>query len=154
MVGLLAVFAGFGMLFGAIMQSKSRDWVAGGDGWLMLMHQREPRAWVRTDRLVHIDLKPTYAGEGDRDPHLTLRDDEGRELQTWLATFRAEAAAALLAGIQRSAEDYLLAGPDSGTAQAAVTALYEMAAAAPPVPASQRRSAPARRPSRRPPQSL
>ncbi len=101
-------------------------WVAGGDGWLMLLRGREPRAWVRTGRLVDIRLEPKYAGEGDWEPYLTLRDNEGRELRTWLSKLPAEAVPSLLAGIGQSAEDSL-ADLSSATAQALLTALDELA---------------------------
>jgi hypothetical protein len=78
-------------------------WVAGGDGWLMLLRGREPRAWVRTSRLAQVSLESKYQGEGDYQPHLTLRDNAGRELKTWLSKLSAEAAVSLLAGIDQSA---------------------------------------------------
>jgi len=101
-------------------------WVAGGDGWLMMLRGRQPRAWVRTGRLVHISLESRYEGEGDYAPHLTLRDDEGRELGTWLSKLPAEAAASLLEGIRRSSGAEL-ADLSSAQAQAAVTAIAELA---------------------------
>jgi hypothetical protein len=126
----LFVFAGFGMLFLALMQAKN-PWVAGGTGWLMLLRGRGCLAWVRTGRLVHVSLKPKYAGDGDWEPLLSLRDDEGRELQAWLSKLPAGAAASLLAGIERSAEASL-ADLGSTTAQAAVAALRNLAGAGPP----------------------
>jgi hypothetical protein len=65
------LFALGGLLF--------RDtWVAGGDGWLMLLPGQEPRGWVRTSRLAHVSLESKHEGEGDYRPHLTLRDATGR----------------------------------------------------------------------------
>jgi hypothetical protein len=109
-----------------LLEREKRAWVAGGDGWLMLLQARKPRSWVRTDRLVSIRLAEVYAGEDEWKPHLTLRDDQGREVGTWLSHVPAEAAASLLAGIGRSAEDSLT-NLDSSTTQAAVTALHRLA---------------------------
>jgi hypothetical protein len=131
----LFVFAGFGMLFLALMQTRNPR-VAGGDGWLMLLRGRGSPAWVRTDRLVHVSLEPKYAGDGDWEQCLTLRDDEGRELQAWLSKLPAGAAASLLAGIEQSAKA-TRAGLGSTTAQAAVAALHKRAGATIPAPAPQ-----------------
>jgi len=83
-------------------------WLAGGDGWLMLLRGREPLAWVRTTRLTDISVVSRYEGEGDYAPYLTLRDTDGRELRTWLRKLPAEAPAALLEGIGQSSEAGLL----------------------------------------------
>jgi hypothetical protein len=133
--GSWLVFAGSGMLFLALLQTRNPR-VAGGDGWLMLLGGRGSEAWVRTDRLVHVSIEPRYAGDGDWEQSLRLRDDEGRELQVWLSKLPAGAAASLLAGIERSAE---AAGADVGstTARAAVEALYELAGATTPAPSPQ-----------------
>jgi hypothetical protein len=69
----------------------------------MLLRGQEPRGWVRTSRLAHVSLESKHEGEGDYRPHLTLRDDTGRELKTWLSKLPAEAVASLLAGIDESA---------------------------------------------------
>jgi hypothetical protein len=98
-------------------------WVAGGDGWLMLLKGRQQRGWVRTSRLRYVSLDSKYQGEGDHAPHLTLRDDAGRELKTWLSKLPADAAASLLAGIVESARAGLI-DPGSPTVSAAVTALH------------------------------
>jgi hypothetical protein len=97
-------------------------WVAGGEGWLMLLRGREPRAWVRTGRLAQVSLDSKYEGEGDFRPHLTLRDDTGRELKVWVWKLPADAAASLVAGIDQSARAGLL-DPGSPEVSAAVTAL-------------------------------
>ena len=111
--------------------------VAGGDGWLMLLRRRRCQAWVRTDRLASVSLEfPREDGSGDVKPLLTLRDDEGRELRTSLSALTQQAAASLLTGIGQSAEDSL-ADLDSPAAQAAVTALQELARATPPPTAPQ-----------------
>lgn len=109
-----------------LLEREKRAWVAGGDGWLMLLQARKPRSWVRTDRLVSIRLTEAYAGEDEWKPHLALRDDEGREVGTWLSDVPTEAAASLLAGIGRSAEDSL-ANLGSPATAAAVTALHRLA---------------------------
>jgi hypothetical protein len=129
--GSLLVFAGFGMLFLALMQTRNPR-VAGGDGWLMLLRGRGSAVWVRTDRLVHISLEPRYAGDGDVEPYLRLRDDEGRELGIWLSKLPAGAAACLLDGIGRSAQA-ALADTGSVAAHAAVMELHKLAGAGPPV---------------------
>jgi hypothetical protein len=101
-------------------------WIAGGEGWLMLLRGREPRAWVRTSRLSYIGVESKHRGEGDYRPHLTLRDDAGRELKTWLSRLPADAVASLLAGIDLSAQAGLV-DPGSPEVSAAVTALHERA---------------------------
>ncbi len=103
--------------------------VAGGDGWLMLLRRRRCQTWVRTGRLVSVSLEFPRSGDDIR-PLLTLRDDEGRELRTPLSALTQGAAASLLAGIGQSAEDSL-ADLGSPAAQAAVTALHELARADP-----------------------
>jgi len=128
--GSWVVFAGSGMLFLALLQTRNPR-VAGGDGWLMLLRGRGSAVWVRTDRLVHVSLEPRYAGDGDVEPYLTLRDDQGRELQTWLSKLPAGAAASLLDGIERSAEA-ALADTGSAAAHAAVIELHKLAGAGPP----------------------
>jgi hypothetical protein len=100
------------------------SWVAGGEGWLMLLRGREPRAWVRTSRLSYIGLE--FKHQGDYRPQLTLRDSAGHELKTWLSNLSAEAATSLLAGIDLSAQAGLV-DPGSPGVSAAVTALHERA---------------------------
>jgi hypothetical protein len=102
-----------------------RTWVAGGDGWLMLVRGRTPLRWVLTSRLAHVAVH--NQGDGDYQPYLTLRDDEGRELEVWLSKLTGEAAAALLAGIAESAEAGL-ADLSSDGVRAALTAVAEQAA--------------------------
>lgn len=83
-------------------------WVAGGDGWLMLLRGREPLAWVRTGGLTHIIVVSKYEGLGDYAPHLTLRDADGRELKAWLRKLPAEGVTSLIEGTGRSSEAGLL----------------------------------------------
>jgi hypothetical protein len=100
-------------------------WVAGGDGWLMLLRGRHPLAWVRTSRLVHVSVEPKHRsgdGSGEYEPYLTVRDSEGRELQTWLRKLPRDGAASLLEGIRRSSAAGL-ADVESAQASAAVAAL-------------------------------
>lgn len=92
-------------------------WMAGADGWLMLLSGCRSRAWVRTSRLVHVGAEST--GEGYQASYLTLRDDEGRELRMPVKKLTAEAAASLLAGVRRS-PGADLAGPSSRAAVAAL----------------------------------
>ena len=101
-------------------------WVAGGDGWLMLLRGWRGRKWVRTSRLVHVSVESKDEGEGDYASFLTLRDDEGRALGTWLKKLTAEAAASLLAGLRQSSQAKL-ADLSSPAAQAAVAALEVIA---------------------------
>lgn len=103
-------------------------WLAGGDGWLMLLRGREPRTWVRTSRLAQVSVASKYQGDGDYAPHLTLRDDAGRELKTWLSRLPTPAALSLLAGIDESARAGLI-DPGSAPVSAAVTAIRERAGA-------------------------
>jgi hypothetical protein len=118
-------------------------WVAGGDGWLMAGRRRQCRAWVRTGRLVSVGLEFRRAGDGEVRPLLVLRDDEGRELRALLSALPQEAAASLLAGIGQSAEGSL-AGLSSPAAQAAVTALHDLARAGlPPAAGDQAPAIPA-----------
>jgi hypothetical protein len=101
-------------------------WVAGGDGWLMLLRGWRGRKWVRTSRLVHVSMESRYEGDGDHAPYLALRDDEGRALGTWLKKLTAEAAASLLAGVAQSSQAEL-ADLSSPAVQAAVAALEVIA---------------------------
>jgi hypothetical protein len=119
----LAVFYTLLALSGLLFRDT---WVAGGDGWLMLLRGREPRAWVRTSQLAYVGLESKYQGEGDYRPHLTLRDDAGRELKTWLSKLPAGAAESVLAGIDQAAQAGLV-DPDSPQVSAAVAALHERA---------------------------
>jgi hypothetical protein len=105
-----------------------RTWVAGGDGWLMLVRGRTPLRWVLTSRLAHVAVH--NQGDGDYQPYLTLRDAEGRELEVWLSKLTAEAAASLLEGIGQSSAAGLT-DQSSADVQAAVTALAETARPAP-----------------------
>jgi hypothetical protein len=106
-------------------------WVAGGDGWLVLLRGREQLAWVRTGRLAHVSLEPKHPG--DSQLQLTLRDNNGRELKTWPSKIPAEGAASLLAGIEQSAQAGLL-DLSSPAASAAVTALHQRAGTTRPGP--------------------
>jgi hypothetical protein len=108
--------------------------VAGGDGWLMAGRRRQCQTWVRTSRLVSVGLEFRRADDGDVRPLLVLRDDEGRELRAMLCELPQEAAASLLVGIGQSAEDSL-ADLSSPAAQAAVTALNDLARAGLPLTA-------------------
>jgi hypothetical protein len=118
-LALYGVVASFAWMFPSA-------WVAGGDGWLMLLQGWLGRKWVRTSRLVHVSVESRYEGEGDYASYLTLRDDEGRALGTWLKKLTAEAAASLLAGIRRSSQAEL-ADLNSPAVQAAVAALEVIA---------------------------
>jgi hypothetical protein len=128
--GLIFVTVFFGLL--ALSGLLFRDsWVAGGDGWIMLLRGREQLAWVRTGRLAHVSLEPRHPG--DSQLQLTLRDNSGRELKTWPSKLPAEGAASLLTGIKQSAWAGLL-DPGSPTVSAAVTALRQRAGTTPPGP--------------------
>jgi hypothetical protein len=118
-LALYGVMASFAWVFPSA-------WVAGGDGWLMLLRGWRGRKWVRTSRLVHVGVESRYEGEGDYASYLTLRDDGGRALGTRLKKLTAEAAASLLAGIRRSSQSGL-ADLSSPAAQAAVAALEVIA---------------------------
>jgi hypothetical protein len=128
--GLVFVTVFYGLL--AMSGLLFRDtWVAGGDGWLMLLRGREQLAWVRTGRLAHVSLEPKHPG--DAQLQLTLRDNDGSELKTWPSKLPADGAAALLAGIKQSARAGLL-DPGSPTASVAVTALRQRAGTTRPWP--------------------
>jgi hypothetical protein len=74
--GLVFVTVFYGLL--ALSGLLFRDtWVAGGDGWLVLLRGREQLAWVRTGRLAHVSLEPRHPG--DSQLQLVLRDNDGRE---------------------------------------------------------------------------
>jgi hypothetical protein len=118
-LALYVVVASFPWIFPSV-------WVAGGDGWLMLLRGWWGRKWVRTSRLVHVSVESRYEGEGDFASYLTLRDDEGRALGTWLKKLTAEAAASVLAGVRQSSQ-HKLADLSSPAAQAAVAALEVIA---------------------------
>ena len=120
------IVCGAGAAAGGMLSPAT--WVTGGDGWLMLLRGRKCRAWIRTGRLVSVSLEFRRAGDNDVRPLLILRDDGGRELRTSLSALTPGAAASLLAGIGQSAEDSL-ADLGSPAAQAAVTALHELARA-------------------------
>jgi len=120
------IVCGAGAAAGGMLSPAT--WVTGGDGWLMLLRGRKCRAWIRTGRLVSVSLEFRRADDNDVRPLLILRDDEGRELRTSLSALTPGAAASLLAGIGQSAEDSL-ADLGSPAAQAAVTALHELARA-------------------------
>jgi hypothetical protein len=123
---LYAVVASFAWMF-------PDTWVAGGEGWLMLVRGREPKAWVRTGRLTHISVVSKYEGDGDYAPYLTLRDVDGRELKTWLRKLPVAAAASLTAGMGQSSEAGLL---DLGSAEAQeAAACLEGRTQTPPAPA-------------------
>jgi len=77
-------------------------WVAGGNGWLMLMWGRRPQAWVHTRRLTSVQWLFGDLGVNGW-ISLTLRDDEGREMMVPLRHLSRRAAAELLAGIRQSA---------------------------------------------------
>jgi hypothetical protein len=128
--GLVFVTVFYGLL--ALSGLLFRDtWVAGGDGWLMVLRGRKQLAWVRTGRLARVSLEPKHPG--DSQLQLTLRDQEGRELKTWPSKLPAEGAASLLAGIQQSARAGLL-DLGSPTVSAAVTALHQRAGVTLPKP--------------------
>jgi hypothetical protein len=118
-LALYGVVASFAWIFPS-------TWVAGGDGWLMLLRGWWSQKWVRTSRLVHVGVESKYEGEGDYAPYLTLRDDEGRAVGTWLKKLTADGAASLLAGIRRSAQAELV-DLNSPATQAAVAALEVIA---------------------------
>lgn len=124
----MTVFYGLLALSGLLFRDT---WVAGGDGWLMLLRGRKQLAWVRTGWLAHVSLEPRHPG--DSQLQLTLRDNDGRELKTWPSKLPAEGAASLLAGIKQSARAGLL-DPGSPTASAVVTALHQRAGATRPEP--------------------
>jgi hypothetical protein len=118
-LALYGVVASFAWIFPS-------GWVAGGDGWLMLRRGWLGHKWVRTSRLVHVSVESRYEGEGDYASYLTLRDDEGRALETWLKKLPPEAAASLLAGLRRSSQAEL-ANLNSPAVRAAVAALEVIA---------------------------
>ena len=121
--GLIFVTVFYGLL--ALSGLLFRDtWVAGGEGWLVLLRGRERLAWVRTGRLAYVSLEPKHPG--DSQLQLALGDSDGRELKTWPSKLPSEAAASLLAGIKQSARAGL-PDPGSPTASAAVTALHQRA---------------------------
>jgi hypothetical protein len=113
------VFYGLLALSGLLFRDR---WVAGGDGWLMLLRGREQAAWVRTARLTRVSLEPSRPG--DTGLRLTLRDRDGRELKISPSSLPAEGAASVLAGIEQSEKAGLL-DLGSPTATAAVTALRQ-----------------------------
>jgi hypothetical protein len=116
-LAFFVVFYGLLALSGLLFRDT---WVAGGDGWLMLLRGREQVAWVRTNRLACATLAPRRPG--DVQVLLTLRDTDGRELKIFPSKLPPEGAAALLAGISQSAQDELL-DPGSQTSSAVVAAL-------------------------------
>ena len=90
----------------AIWPALGPRWVAGGEGWLVLLRYRRPKAWVRTGRLINVGWEFRTEGglEGDLDVvYLLLRDDERRELTMPLKSLTPVAAASLLAGLRQSA---------------------------------------------------